>query len=139
MVGSPFFIGQVHVIYRIIACSWMVSNRPPAAPTRAPRCELNAGGRQGSCPSIRVRQSPDVCLEPGRIKHHEKRDLLEVNEQHLDRQVPTVGRELVVRGIRYRVLQVKPRKARRPTWPRRNQGQSQGGWQVLVETLEETG
>ena len=64
--------------------------------------------------------------------------LLEVGPSDLNRQDPMVGGELLIRGIRYRILQVKPRKAPRSKWSSKNPGQQRGGWQVLVETLEET-
>ena len=64
--------------------------------------------------------------------------LLDLDEHDLNRHEPTVGTELLIRGVRYRVLQVKPRKAARSKWPGRNPGQQQGRWQVLVERLDET-
>ena len=64
--------------------------------------------------------------------------LLEVTPNDLNGQEPTVGTELAIQGIRYRVLQVKTRRARAPKWARRKPAESQEHWQVLVETMEET-
>ena len=62
--------------------------------------------------------------------------LLEVTRDALGSEQPAVGGELAIAGIRYRVLQVKPRKHRPSKWRRATAGDKPEKWQLLVETCD---
>jgi hypothetical protein len=64
-------------------------------------------------------------------------DLLDVSLDDLGNVPPTVGAEIVLSGVRYQVLHVKPPQARSPR-PRKNSAAARSDlWRVLVRTVSD--
>ena len=65
-----------------------------------------------------------------------KLTLLEVTPDDLMDQQPTAGTEVLIAGVRYRVLNVKALKGRRSKWGGRPVEEQEERYQLLVEPLE---
>jgi len=63
--------------------------------------------------------------------------LLEVTVEQLNGEQPTVGSEVVLRGVRYRVMNVKPPRDRSSKWGLKKTNDQEEKWQLLVEKVEE--
>jgi hypothetical protein len=62
-------------------------------------------------------------------------DLIGVTLDDLGGELPAVGTEVCLRGLRYRVVNVKPPKPRSPRWWGRPGHDYQPQWKLLVERV----
>ena len=65
-------------------------------------------------------------------------DLIGVTLDELGGEPPAVGTEVCLRGMRYRVVNVKPPKARSPRWRGQAGHKDQPQWKLLVERVDES-
>jgi len=63
-------------------------------------------------------------------------ELIELTLEELGGKQPTAGSEVEVRGMRCRILEVKPPKTRASNWRRKAEDEGERKWQLLVENLE---
>ena len=63
-------------------------------------------------------------------------DLIAVTVEELGNTHPEIGTEIVIRGIRYRIQDVKPPKVRSGRWSRKTRVGEEGKWNLLVERLD---
>lgn len=63
-------------------------------------------------------------------------DLIEVTQEELGSVTPAAGTEIVLRGIRYRVVNVTPPKIRSSRWKGTRSGTQQQTWKLLVQTID---
>ena len=63
-------------------------------------------------------------------------ELLEVTLEELGGEQPIAGSEVEIRGIRCRVLEVKPPKTPSSKWRRKPKDESEPKWHLLVENME---
>lgn len=64
-------------------------------------------------------------------------DLIAVTAEELGNTHPEVGTEIVVRGVRYRIQDVKPPKVRSRRWTRKTRTGDEDKWALLVERLDQ--
>jgi hypothetical protein len=62
--------------------------------------------------------------------------LIEVTRAELNGDPPAAGREILYRGVLYRILQVKASRLPRSRWLRRQMDAQHERYQLLVEALE---
>ena len=63
-------------------------------------------------------------------------ELIELTLEELGGKQPTAGSEVEIRGMRCRILEVKPPKIRSSKWRRKAEGAGERKWQLLVNKLE---
>jgi hypothetical protein len=64
-------------------------------------------------------------------------DLVEVTQEELGNSAPAVGTELVIRGVRYRVLNASPPKVRSSRWRGKHPATPQQTWKLLLEAIDD--
>lgn len=64
-------------------------------------------------------------------------DLIEVTQEELASVTPAAGTEIVVRGVRYRVLNATPPKVRSSRWKGKRPGTQRQAWKLLVEKVDD--
>ena len=62
-------------------------------------------------------------------------ELIEVTVEELGGERPTAGSEVEIRGIRCRILEVKPPKTRSSKWRRKPGVEGERKWRLLVEKM----
>jgi hypothetical protein len=60
-------------------------------------------------------------------------DLIEVTLDELAGQQPIAGTEIVLRGVRYHIVNARPPRVVSGRWRRKAVGEAQRKWQLLVE------
>ncbi len=63
-------------------------------------------------------------------------ELIELTLEELGSDSPTAGSEVEIGGTRFRIVEVKPPKARSSKWRRKPKIESEPKWQLLVERME---
>jgi hypothetical protein len=65
-------------------------------------------------------------------------DLIEATVEELGGQQPLAGSEIVIRGIRYLIVEAKSPKAVSSRWKRKPVGNRPQTWKLLVERLDQS-
>ena len=65
-----------------------------------------------------------------------KVELIEVTLEELGGEQPTAGIEVPIRGVRYRIMEVKPPKTRSTKWRRRKPEDEEQKWRLLVKRVD---
>jgi hypothetical protein len=63
-------------------------------------------------------------------------DLIEVSQEELGNSAPAAGTEIVLRGVRYRVVNATPPRVRSSRWKSKRPGTHQQTWKLLVESVD---